>query len=198
MMFSVPAQAADSLEFCRSPEELAKEIMNCDLNEMAAAAALNCAGALQSKLSGQRTKVAGALNSLTFASYGDPRANGKSDRVERLLREFSGGIGFTAVQTEMIGRYTDAMIDFPEGVDELSSAPCFNSAFNSLQSAVRGLDADIVTSEDEFDDAYGAYTAWKNKEPGAKEMLAKAAKAMERGSERLLASKKKNKNKKRK
>jgi hypothetical protein len=192
LLLSVSANAQAT--FCPDPKKLAEEIMNCDQNEKAALYAEACSSELLGQSFYTKNRLARMMTGLQNAAFSTE--GGRMARAERELQNMANLIQLSHNSNDLVSRYTEAMIDFPDGVDEHSSAPCFNSAFTGLQQAVSSLDSDIIQSEDAYAEARSAFAAWKEKRADAKQLLAAAAlklKAGGRDTRQLSSQKKKRK-----
>ena len=49
--------------------------------------------------------------------------------------------------TQLIASYVDATVDFPDGKDAKTSAPCFNESFDRIQATIDHLDNEIIRAK---------------------------------------------------
>lgn len=134
---------------CPTPSSFIEEIYNCGQNKLAALYAQNCSNALLKKSRATGKSLSSLMAELEKLGQRkqDKAYIDEKNRLALTIAALKAQIEELKRNTDVVASYTNAMIDFPDGVDDESSAECFNSAFHSLQKTVDGLDLEIQNSE---------------------------------------------------
>lgn len=144
------AQASHAEKVCLSKDEINNSILSCDDNHLAAQAAQQCGRKLKKRGEEKGKAVAKLMDTLTAALKSSQKQDIQSamSSLNIALIALDDQIEELQENTELVEKYTKAMIDFPDGVDDSSSAECFNDAFHALQDEVDQLDDQIIGAQD--------------------------------------------------
>jgi hypothetical protein len=140
---------------CPHSDSFKQQIYNCGQNPVAVRFAERCSQELKSRSKERGKQLAEVMKALQSQLTNNQR-NTMSDSMKRLE------LAITAMEVQIIelqantnqaASYTDAMIDFPDGNDDDSSAECFNQSFHGLQRIISDLDQEIIQSKKARDEA---------------------------------------------
>ena len=164
LLCTTPAHAAEKkLSVCPQAKDFKEQIYNCGSNELAVKIAQQCSDTLMAASKAQGAAFAALLNGMK-AQLGSAQNVSMRDSAQRLalaIQQFSAQIESMADQTDKVGNYTDAMIDFADGKDDDTSLECFSENFHKLQKIIDGLDHEIENSMDARDAALTMFNTLK-------------------------------------
>jgi hypothetical protein len=134
---------------CPPPETFRKEILNCGHNVLTVQKAQVCGRSLMNS-SIATGKALHAVMMEMEASLQQGQSQSMDDTKKRLamaITALTAQIQDLEFHTDIVASYPTAMIDLPGGVDDDTSAECFNTAFHSIQKFVDQLDDEIINSK---------------------------------------------------
>lgn len=144
-------------KICPDPNAFINEIYNCGQNDIAVAYAKACADVqtAESRLRGQALHTLMEKMKKDLAKSQSASMFDTQKRLFHAVNELTTQIQTLQKNTELVAGYTAPMIDFADGVDDKSSADCFNKSFHALQKIVNGLDQEIIQSKRARESAIG-------------------------------------------
>lgn len=150
LLAALPAAAAEKKQpACREGKSFFNEIYNCGQNKVAAAYAEKCAAVSLAAVKSAGAALAAQME-LARKNLSSGQSAGMNDARSRLKTTVDTlSLQIVAMQKSaaLIADYPKVMIDYPDGVDDETSAGCFSPAFNKIQDIVTNLDQEIVKAK---------------------------------------------------
>ncbi|HEY8280247.1 MAG TPA: hypothetical protein VIH99_11530 [Bdellovibrionota bacterium] len=145
--FDFAFAAEDELGICPSVEDVDNEIISCGSNAYVGQKAKQCSDAIIAswKTASAALKVQLAANAAVDSQNVSEEKTFRD--YDQTIRSLDKQIAYMVENTSLIVSYTERMVDFPEGVDDATSAQCFNDPFHEISDLVWNLDEEIIRAK---------------------------------------------------